>query len=540
MRVSDYALLLLALVSAAGCRTGKTAPVASSSFTTPSPATSVANQVSTPQQLANPAQPSAPAVTPVSFNAPTNQPPQFTPPASTAPTPSEIVNLPPDASIDRELMPIDLPTALRLASGSNYQVAHAREQINQAWARADAASVLWLPTIRGGLGYNKHEGQIQDIVGQVFPKSRGNVWSGLGAAVPGAGSPVYPGVSANFHLAEAIFEPLAARQSAAAKRHAADAVANDVLLRVALAYLELARTAEEVAIAQATIDTHQELVRLTEAYARTGQGAQAEADRANTELAFRRNDHWRATEAQRVAAARLAQLIRLDAQVMLEPLDPLTVPLEIVPAEVPVGELVAQGLALRPELAESRHLVSQAVQKMRREQYSVLLPSVVLGMSYGGFGGGQGSTIANYGDRMDADAIAFWQVRNLGWGDRAARQEAASIVRQQNVQQMALMDQVSREVVEAEAQVSARRAQIAIAEQAISTATRSYERNLDRIKQAQGLPIELLQAGQALAQARREYLRALIEYNAAQFTLYRAIGAPGTFAPCFVETPQQG
>jgi outer membrane protein TolC len=86
------------------------------------------------------------------------------------------------------------------------------------------------------------------------------------------------------------------------------------------------------------------------------------------------------------------------------------------------------------------------------------------------------------------------------------------------------MDLVAREVTEASAQVRCRRDQIAIAEQGVSVAGQSYRLNSERIEQAQGLPIEALQSIQALDQARHEYLRSVIDYNAAQLTLLRAIG----------------
>jgi outer membrane protein TolC len=85
---------------------------------------------------------------------------------------------------------------------------------------------------------------------------------------------------------------------------------------------------------------------------------------------------------------------------------------------------------------------------------------------------------------------------------------------------------VAREVVEAHAQVSARRRQIATAETAIQAAGNSYRRNVERIRNAQGLPIEVLQSIQALDQSRREYLRAVVDYNTAQFRLHRALGWP--------------
>jgi outer membrane protein TolC len=49
---------------------------------------------------------------------------------------------------------------------------------------------------------------------------------------------------------------------------------------------------------------------------------------------------------------------------------------------------------------------------------------------------------------------------------------------------------------------------------------------MERIRAGAGLPIEVLQAIQALDQARREYLRAVADHNEAQFRLHRALGWP--------------
>ena len=86
------------------------------------------------------------------------------------------------------------------------------------------------------------------------------------------------------------------------------------------------------------------------------------------------------------------------------------------------------------------------------------------------------------------------------------------------------MDRVAREINVAHAQVRSRKGQIAVAESAVEAATESYERNTTRIKEGVGLPIETLQAIQALDQARREYVRTVVDYNAAQFRLHRALG----------------
>ncbi len=230
--------------------------------------------------------------------------------------------------------------------------------------------------------------------------------------------------------------------------------------------------------------------------------------------------------ALQIASARLAQPLRLDATVLLHPAEPNVTPIELTSPDTAVGELVGQGLAARPELAENRALVAAAVARMRQERYAVFMPSILLGASYGAFGGGMNSTIASVGNRMDADAVAYWQVRNLGFGEVAARRETQSLTEQANIQRLLAMDVVAREIVEAQAEVAAGRDQIRAVRGALDAARSSHRLNLERIEHAQGLPIEALQSVQALALAQREYLRALTENNNAQFKLHRALGWP--------------
>jgi BMFP domain-containing protein YqiC len=122
---------------------------------------------------------------------------------------------------------------------------------------------------------------------------------------------------------------------------------------------------------------------------------------------------------------------------------------------------------------------------------------------------------------VDFDGVAWWEVRNLGFGEQAARDNARAQIQQARMREVETLDLVAREVVEAHAQVAARKRQIAVAQEGITAAQQSYERNLNRIRNVQGLPIEVLQSIQALDTARREYLRAVVDYNTAQFRLQR-------------------
>ena len=467
----------------------------------------------------------APAPGPTS-RGPADAPPEVLPPAPAEP--------------NGEVFPIDLSTALALADADNPQIAFAREQIREAYARLESAQVLWLPTISAGANFNKHEGSLQDTLGQVNNISRGAVYSGFGSGAVGAGSPMFPGLWMNFQLTDAIYQPLAARQTTRARGNAAAAMANDQLLQVAVAYLEVQRAVMEEAIAIEQMRNSQDLVDVTAAFASSGRGLVADADRAAAELELRRNDVVRAREGIAVTSARLAQLLRLDPTLLLQPIEPTVAPIELVPLGQPVGDLVAQGLTRRPELAQARALVDEAVYRYRREKCAPLLPSVWMGMSYGGFGGGQGSVITNYDNRMDFDAMAYWQLRNLGHGEVAARRTTRSLVTQAEIRQVAVMDQVAREVVEEHARVEARRQQIDVAMRGVTMAVDSHQRNVERIHGGVGLPIEVLQSIQALGQARRDYLRATIDYDIAQFSLCRAIGwqvSPGEVMSVANEAP---
>lgn len=420
--------------------------------------------------------------------------------------------------------PIDLPTALRLGEADNLQVALAREQIQQSYAEYSQAGVMWLPSLRSGVHYNKHEGPLLSSSGDIRDTSRGSLYAGAGAAAVGGGSPAIPGVLVNFHLADALFQPLALQQRWGARENAASATRNDTLLNVSIAYLELLRASEDLAIVTDVRDKVQELSRLTDAYVKAGQGLLADADRMKVELGMRELEVRRANEGVALASTRLAQLLRLQACCRLTPMEPTVVELKIIEDNCDCCTLVTQALQNRPELRQSKYLVGEAVERLRRERYAPLVPSVLLGASYGGFGGGQGSRIGNFDDRMDFDASAFWEVRNLGLGEEAAQKTARSRIRQAQLQELSVMDQVAREVTEAHAQVTLRKDQIETAKQLVKYANESYEQNVLRTKHAQGLPIETLQAVQALLQSRRELLRTITDYNSAQFTLRRATG----------------
>lgn len=467
----------------------------------------------TPQPELSPAAPAEPETLEES---PGYAEPQLPLPASTAP-PS-----------DR--YPINLGTALQLAGANNLQIALAEERVREALAQLEGAEVLWIPSINAGVGYNNHTGQLQATEGDVIEVNRESVFVGGGGVLSGA--PLTGGAGGPARLAvdispvDIFFEPLAAGQAVAGSQADEAAVFNDTLLRVTAGYLELLDAQSRVAIAEEAVRFAEELLRISEEFVRTGRGLPADAERARTELADRRREVLVAEEQRQVISADLARLLRLRPDVTLLAVDPQPVPLPLFTEDNPLEALIAEGLANRPEVERGDAAVFETLERTRQERLRPWLPNLHLGVSSGGFGGGADSFFGDFSDRTDFDALAVWELRNLGLGNRALIRQRTSQHQQAQLAADQVRDLVAAEVTQAYQQVRYRRRQIEEARTQVESAAAALPLNFEGITAGALRVIEAQQAITALAQARSQYSAAVTQYNQAQFALLRAIGQP--------------
>jgi outer membrane protein TolC len=110
-------------------------------------------------------------------------------------------------------------------------------------------------------------------------------------------------------------------------------------------------------------------------------------------------------------------------------------------------------------------------------------------------------------------------------GNHLLRRQTESQQRQAYFEYQLVRDRVIAEITTAAGDVKSYRQQMDSLIESISAAQDSYQFNLQRIRNAEGLPIELLQAIRARAAARNAYTTAVANYNRAQFRLLRAIGS---------------
>jgi len=445
----------------------------------------------------------------------------------------------------QEIRPIDLPGALRLAGARDLDIAIARTRVAQAAAELIHARALWLPSIFIGPNWIRHDGQAQIVEGPVRTISKSSLFMGATAAggssisgpVPAGGPAQVTGLTTVLRFSDAIFLPLAARQVVDARSAKVRVASNDALLGVAEAYLELQRAAGRLAIAREAAANADELAQITGAFARSGAGLEGDHQRSLTERDRRLADVEAALGELESTSAEVVRRTRLDPAIVVAPVEPAEMVLEIVSAELPIDDLITLGLRNRPELAEARSMVEETLVRLKQARLRPFIPSLAFRYSGGGFGGGRNEFFGDFASRSDADVNLYWETANLGFTDAAIRDRREAERKQADLQFMKVSDQVAAQVVQAEKSRLAARRQLQRIEAALPKALDSLQLNLKTIREAAGLPvpatrpIEVLQPIQALAQARAEYLDAVIDYNQAQFRLFHALGRAPAAAP---------
>ena len=442
--------------------------------------------------------------------------------------------------------PIDLGTALRLAHVDSPELLLARERVAEATAVRQLAAAQILPNLNAGTNYDMHRGVLQQASGNILNTHSDALYVGLGANAVGAGTVNIPGLNYNLNVGEAWYSYLARKQQVVTADRAAEAVRNDVLLRVCLAYLDLLSEpkADSQAIARQNKAEAAELSRITDAFAETGQGRKADADRARVELRRREADIAQAEGETSAAAARLAELLNLDPAMRLRPVEGWVVPIAVVPDAVTLPELLAIALLERPELAARRSEIRTSLYQLSLAKALPFSPNVILGFSVGDFGGGsnlissppgfvsgdgtriEAPRFSSLEGRTDLDVVVFWTFRNLGVGNIAMVRAADSRVKQMRFRELETLNLVRAQVAEAHGWISSRASQIDAGEKAVRAAQDGYALDLARIRGGQGLPLEAIDSMRLLGRSRFEYLAAVVDYNRAQYQLWVALGRP--------------
>jgi outer membrane protein TolC len=409
--------------------------------------------------------------------------------------------------------PIDLPTALRLAGADNLEVRIAREKVTEARAASDSAQSRFIPWLAPAVVWRRHDANIQAVNGPILDADKQSFTANVT-------------LNAQLDLGETYYQNLVAKQQVRTSEAALSGRQRESVYRAATAYFELARARAASGVAEdaARIAArHAEQIAATVAAGITFQGdaARVRGARERADLAV-----VRLRSEQRLAAVRLAEILRLDPAVDLVPADAELTALQVIEAPESAGALVSRALVARPELDEAAGRLAAARALRRGATIAPLVPTLGAQATLGGLGGGPaGSGVTRDWDYSGDYAIGLsWRVGPGGLLDTNRQRETASRERQVELEQERVRDLIRRQVVEQHTRVRSLSAQLGLARKALEAAEQTARLSRQRRETGVGAVLEDLLAEEELSRARRDYLTTVAEYNQAQYALKYAVG----------------
>jgi outer membrane protein TolC len=430
-----------------------------------------------------------------------------------------------------EGLKINLATALKLANVRAWDIMIAIDQLRIAAAQLQGADVLWLPTIQMGVDYQYHSGPIQTVPGPVIKADRSSLYVG---AAP----------LALFAVTDAIFEPLAQRQVVRAEAANIQTSRNDTLTDLSQVYFNLLEAEADMAGVLDVDRQATELVKKAEGLA-PGLIPDVELARVRTSKANFEQVVETARQRWRDASAEVARVIRIRPTVVLQPLEPPQLRITLIPLPPRPDDLIPLALANRPELTFEEAQAEAAAERLRQEKWRPFLPIMIArgggtvppdALAVGLYGAGPNGDMNHFGLRSDWDVGAYWEWRNLGFGNVALIRQRRAEYELARHQEYRFRDLVMREVTQAWADVRSAGQRVQEVGRELRQAELSARENLEGLGEvkrvAGGLnilvirPLEVVAAQQALLAAYLDYFGVMADYNRAQFRLYRAVGSP--------------
>lgn len=431
--------------------------------------------------------------------------------------------------------PINLATALRLSDARPLVVTGAQAAAWVAEAQLQRAQLIWVPTLNLGGDYIRHDGFGPDFQrGLNTPERPLN--QNVNFLYAGAG------VISDFALTDAIFEPLAARQTLNSRRWDIQTAKNDALFASAKAYFDVHEARGKYAGAVDVVKRTEKLVdridQLSEDLV-----PKVEVARARRMLAAAQQNAAIRREKWRVASADLTQVLRLDPRVVVEPAEQDHLQITMIDPARPLDDLIPTGLMNRPELSSQRALVDAVAQRIRREKGRIVMPSLLLSgfqtpnelLQVGAQGFGADRSLNLWSVRSDFSPQVVWKLEAFGMGNLARIKEQRGEQSQAIVELFKAQDAVAADVTRAQAAVQSAAVRTIEAEESLHQAIITFDGNYEGLAQTKRFgdvliqafrPQEAVIAVDELIASYDQYFATVADYNRAQFALYHAVGYP--------------
>ncbi len=414
--------------------------------------------------------------------------------------------------------PLNLAAVMRLAGAQNLDIRIAYERLAEAWAQHEAARMQFFPFLSPGIAYRRHEGNIQTVDGHIIDADKESLGLGLSATL-------------QVDLGEAYYRSITTKKLAGAATYAVEVQRQESIWQAVSAYLELVRAKAAVGVAAESVRIAEDYGNQVKQAVDIGIAAKADAFRAMVQVERNKVAQSEARGRQRIAAARLAQILHVAANVDLLPGDEPVV-LSFGDARRGIDALIAAATESRPEMAMSADQLEAAVKGSVAARWAPLVPTVKADYYGGNLGGGTyGEGLRSFNTTMEYGIGLTWRIGPGGLFDPSRPHLADARQRGAALEQEKLREEIARQVVEAHTLVHSLQDQLTHVRAALDAAGKTLELARERRAFAVGEVLENIQAEQELSRVRLDYLTIVTEHNRAQFLLRRAIGAGAVKEP---------
>jgi outer membrane protein TolC len=406
---------------------------------------------------------------------------------------------------------VDLPTVMMLAGANNDEIQLAKTKHTEVLAESQLAWQRFWPSLTLGAGYRRTDGNVQDIAGAVFDVSKQQYTIG-------------PNLMIDWSPGDMYYAALAAKQRALAAEQLAEKARRDIVMQATGRYYDLLAAEASLAIIVDDLRLTQDYEKQIGGAVDAGTAFRADLLRVKTQVSRERLAIRQHQEKRDLAAAALAETLRLPADSELRPAKADLVPVRLLDRKLGVATLISQASQHRPEMKAAGAVNQAAVLEKDRARVAPMIPNVQAGYSFGGLGGGYNGDVSNFDDAQNMYIGLGWKIGPGGLFDKqrqiiaGAQEEATQLLAGQ------IKAAIGREVVEAAAKAQSAHDQIEINDEAVNAAQEMVQLAKERQASQLGVVLEYLLAREERTRARQSRVQAVIEFNKAQHELMRAVG----------------
>jgi outer membrane protein TolC len=406
---------------------------------------------------------------------------------------------------------VDLPTVMMLAGANNDEIQLAKTKHTEVLAESKLAWQRFWPSLTLGAGYRRTDGNVQDIAGAVFDVSKQQYTVG-------------PNLMIDWSPGDMYYAALAAKQRALAAEQLAEKTRRDIVMQATGRYYDLLAAEASLAIIEDDLRLTQDYEKQIGGAVDAGTAFRADLLRVKTQVSREKLAIRQHQEKRDLAAAALAETLRLPADSELRPAKADLVPVRLLERKLGVASLISQATQHRPEMKAAGAVNQAAVLEKDRARVAPMIPNVQAGYSFGGLGGGYNGSWNNFDDTQNMYIGLGWKIGPGGLFDKQRQVIAGAQEEATKLQAGQIKAAIGREVVEAAAKAQSAHDQISINDEAVSAAEEMVKLAKERQASQLGVVLEYLLAREELTRARQSRVEAVAAFNKAQHELKRAVG----------------